>query len=239
MSLAEIQRVFWQLLQGEEAPLDGFVGSADVPAAERVRIYQDMFLHRQVDALRETFPKVVAALGDEAFFAAAERYVRAHPSDHPDLGQLGRRFAGMLERSDLRDLARLEWARAEVFEAPPAATMSLEDFARLAQDAEAFMHQAVRFVPALRLLTLEHDIAPLWDETGAAAAGTSHWVVWRKELEVFHVRIDDAEARAAHLALGGAAVGEICGVFDDPVRATAALQSWLGEAWIHAAQAIS
>src|SRR3954462_481485 len=174
MSLAEMQQVFWQLLQGADAPIDGFVGSPDVPAAERLRIYQEMFLHRQVDALRETFPKVVAALGDEAFFATAQRYVRAHPSDHPDLGQLGRRFAAMLERGDLRDLARLEWARAEVFEAPPAATMSLEDFARLARDAEAFMHHRVRLIPALRLLTLEHDIAPLWDETGAAASGASH-----------------------------------------------------------------
>ena len=233
MSLAEIQKVFWELLQGAEGPLDAFVGSADLPAAERVGIYAEMFLHRQVDALRETFPKVVVALGDEAFFATAEKYLRAHPSEHPDLGQLGRRFADFLERGDLRDLARLEWARAAVFEAPPATSMSLEGFAALAQDPVAFMHHRVRFIPALRLLALENDIAPLWDETAPAGTqGPAHWVVWRSGFDVFHVRLEEDEARAAQLALGGAQVGEICGALEDPMRATAALQSWLGEGWL-------
>src|SRR5205814_3242942 len=133
MKLAETQRLFWELLQGTEGPLDAFVGSSALPAEERVAIYARMFLHRQVDALREMFPKVVAALGDEGFFEVAARYVHDHPSEHPDLGQLGRTFAAFLERPDLRDLARLEWARGEVFEAAEAAPLSPEEFARLAR----------------------------------------------------------------------------------------------------------
>ena len=81
MKLAETQRLFWELLQGTEGPLDAFVGSSALPAEERVAIYARMFLHRQVDALREMFPKVVAALGDEGFFEVAARYV--HDSSDP------------------------------------------------------------------------------------------------------------------------------------------------------------
>src|SRR5256714_10703176 len=107
MNLAETQELFWDLLQGRGRPLDAFVGSADLPAEERVAIYARMFLHRQVDALREMFPKVVAALGDEAFFEAAARDLREHPSEHPDLGQLGRKLAALLDRPDVPRLARL------------------------------------------------------------------------------------------------------------------------------------
>ena len=68
MNLAETQRLFWELLQDHERPLDAFTGSPDLPAGERVAIYTSMVLHRQVDALRETFPRVVAVLGDDAAF---------------------------------------------------------------------------------------------------------------------------------------------------------------------------
>src|SRR5882762_2325215 len=56
MNLAETQRLLWDLLHGRERPLDAFFGSPDLPAAERVAIYTRMFVDRQVDALRETFP---------------------------------------------------------------------------------------------------------------------------------------------------------------------------------------
>jgi hypothetical protein len=233
MNLAQTQELFWELLQGRERPLDAFVGSPELPANERVAIYARMFLHRQVDALREMFPKVVAALGDESFFEVAARYVQAHPSEHPDLGQLGRKLAGFLDRPDLGDLARLEWARGEVFEAPPAESMTTEEFAALAQDPVAFMHHRVRLIPALRLLELDYDIAPLWDETAASAEQRPRqWVVWRSGFDVFHVALDPDESRAVRLALGAAPVAEICAALEDPQRATEALQSWLAEGWI-------
>jgi hypothetical protein len=236
MNLAEAQELFWELLQGRERPLDAFVGSADLPAEERVAIYARMFLHRQIDALREMFPKVVAALGDEAFFEVAARYVRQNPSEHPDLGQLGRKLAAFLDRPDLRDLARLEWARGEVFEAPPAESLTPEEFASLAQDPVEFMHYGVRLIPALRLLELDHDVAPLWDETAASAEQRpTRWVVWRSGFDVFHVAVDPDESRAVRLALAGAPLADVCAALDDPQRATEALQSWLAEGWIAAA----
>ena len=65
MKLAETQRLFWELLQGTEGPLDAFVGSSALPAEERVAIYARMFLHRQVDAANWSLP------GRSVFFALA------------------------------------------------------------------------------------------------------------------------------------------------------------------------
>ena len=233
MKLAETQQLFWDLLEGLDRPHDAFVGSPELPAGERVAIYARMVLHRQIDALRETFPKVVAALGDEAFFETAEAYVRAHPSEHPDLGQLGRKFAAFLDRGDLRDLAALEWARAEVFEAAFAEPLTGEQFGALARDPGVFMLHRLRLVPALRLLALEHDVDQLWDGTARSCLPRpNHVVVWRTGFEVFHARLNDDEVRALRLALVGAAVGDVCAAFTEPQRAFEALQSWLGEGFI-------
>jgi hypothetical protein len=198
MNLARTQELFFRALYGDE------VDRSFVAGEDRLDVYARMFLYRQVDALRTDFPGTAARLGDEAFFALVERYVRAHPSEHPDLGRLGRHFAAFCPE-EVRELAALEWARAEVFleaEAPP---IEAEEFARTLQ---------IRIVPALRLV--------------------SRTAVWRKGFEVQEVELDAEEARALGLALSGASFAEICGAFPDAQAAYAALQSWIAEGWVAA-----
>ena len=132
MTLDETQRLFWQALRGERVDR-GFVAGAD-----RLDVYADMFLHRQVDALRADFPETAAALGEEKFFFISRDYVLAHPSEDPDLGRLGRKFAEFLES----ELAAREWARSEVFLERPAEPLTAEEFAKTL---------SIRTIPALRL----------------------------------------------------------------------------------------
>lgn len=133
MSLAETQRLFWAALRGE--PVDrSFIAGPD-----RLHVYADMFVWRQVDALREDFPETAAKLGDGAFFELARRYVLEHPSEDPDLGRLGRKFAEFSGEPG----AALEWARAEVFLEAEAPRMEPAAFAQAL---------SVRIVPALRLV---------------------------------------------------------------------------------------
>jgi hypothetical protein len=213
MNLAETQKLFWNALRGDVEGLDAcFAGTPQLPAGERVGIYAQMYVFRQVDALREDFPLLVKKLGDEAFFQLAEKYVLAHPSEDPDLGRLGRRFAGFCPE-ELRELAALEWARSEVFVEADAASISPEQFAA-AVDEDAFAHARVKIIPALRLI-------------GAT-------VVWRAGFEVFDVELAPEEAKALRLALDGEPLGEICGAFGESQAAFAALQSWLAEGWIAA-----
>jgi hypothetical protein len=58
-----------------------------------------MFIWRQIEALREDFPKLAQLLGDGGFYAAAEKYLRANPSTHTSLERLGRHFAPYLAES--------------------------------------------------------------------------------------------------------------------------------------------
>lgn len=204
MKLAETQRLFWEALRGEEA------SRAFVRGPDRLHVYAEMFLLRQVDVLRADFPELAGKLGDEAFFALAKRYVLAHPSEDPDLARLGRAFAQFCGDP----LAALEWARCEVFLESEAPRLSPEEFA---QRLAAGGVPVVRVAPALRI-----------------AGGGSRTVVWRTpgDFTLNEVDLPDDELRALRLALGGAPFEEICGAFDEPARAFEALQSWLAEGWL-------
>lgn len=133
MTLADTQRRFWQALRSEA------VDRSFVAGPDRLDVYREMFIHRQVDALREDFPETAARLGDEKFFELAKRYVLEHPSEEPDLGRLGRRFAEFSGEPG----AALEWARSEVFLEAEVARMKPEEFGQ---------RLSVRIAPALRLV---------------------------------------------------------------------------------------
>lgn len=206
MTLAETQARFWRALYGD--PVD----ASFVEGPDRLHVYANMFLFRQVDALRADFPQTAERLGDAKFFEVVRAYVREHPSQHPDLGRLGRRFASFLRGNGgfgggeaLADLAALEWARSEVFLEAEAAPLTADEFARTLR---------IHLVPALRL-------------SGRTA-------VWRREFEVREAELSASEARALELALEGAPFEEVCGAFGDPASAFEALRSWIGEGWLTA-----
>lgn len=254
MTLAETQALFHEILTGAEPVAPEriqacFAGTPGHPAADRVAIYAGMYLWRLVEALRQTFPQLVRYLGDERFAALAEAYLRRNPSEHHDLGQVGRRLAAFLrehptpERPDLADLAELEWARHRVFFAPPAEPVGPEAFAGL--DPESFSRTGLVLSPALQLLVLDHAAAALWrrledgEPPGAPSPGASAVAVWRNGLDVFHAPLALDEAVALQAAMSGDSLAEICAAFaerqEPEAAAHAALASWLKEGWIVAA----
>lgn len=251
MNLAETQALFHEILVSPApvapARIDAcFAGTADLPAVERVAIYANMYLWRLVDSLRETFPKLLAHLGDERFAALAEDYLRRNPSQHHDIGLVGGRLSAFLrefpdaDRPDLADLAELEWARHLVFFAPQAEPIGPEAFAGL--DPDAVSRTGLVLSPALRALVLDHAVAPVWrrledgEPLDPPAPGPSPVAVWRRGFDVFHGAISHDEALALERAGEANSLQTICAAFaeaDDPAaRAHAALSSWLTEGWI-------
>lgn len=238
MRLAELQRTFWTLATQPDPTFAAgafFVGSDALSASRRLGIYADMFVWRQVDSLREDFPKLAEAHPD--FYACASAYLAQHPSRHHSLAQLGDRLSTFLAddptlRRDLPDLAALEWARAEVFEDADAPVLT--------QPTD--LTAPLTLIPALRILDLAHDAAALWralDEgrpTPDVLRAPTTVVVWRKAFETFHVRLDQTEATALKRAAEGAPLAAICEAFEaetDPVAtALRAVGSWFAEGWI-------
>ncbi len=231
MTLPETQELFHAILEGRIRPGDPrveecFLGTGELTAADRVGIYRDMYVTRVVDALRETFPELAESLGD-AFSSLARAYLSAHPSEHHDIGRVGRQLAEYLrefpdpDRPGLPDLAELEWARIEVFFAREVIPARVEVLTAEAGPDPG--RAALTFVPALRLLVRD----------GGGVA------VWRRGFEVVHCSLSGDETRALSAAMAGAPLSEVCGHFaerEDPAAAAhGAIGSWFLEGWVAAA----
>jgi hypothetical protein len=135
--------------------------SASLTAPERVGVYHDMYLGRMREALESDYPGLARFLGPEAWERLVTAYVQAHPSRSYTLNALGRHLPDFVGTARVRrpafcrDLARLEWAVAEVFDAPETPPLTGADLASVAPGEWEW----ARLVPvaALRLVVLEHD----------------------------------------------------------------------------------
>ena len=254
MTLADTQASFFALVTEPERIRQGralelFSGTAELPANERLRIYANMYLWRLVDALRNDFPKLATVLGEEEFFALTERYVRQHPSEHPDLGRVGRQLVRFLRehpdpirRPDSADLAGLEQVRSEIFLEADADPIDAAAIAALG--TANFAAARLRFVPALQLRHFEYEVALLWrslDEEQPPPPprrSPNEVAIWRKEFSVFHVVLATEEAEALRRAIRLAPLEEVCAAYahhDSPAQAAfAALSSWFVEGWVAA-----
>src|SRR6185369_1559511 len=107
------------------------VGDARASAAERVHVYAHLYRARVAEALEAQYPKLARWLGADTFAELAYAYVSDEPSRYPSLRFIGQRLAAWLDERRpaepwLADLARLEWARADVFDAADQALLSLD-----------------------------------------------------------------------------------------------------------------
>jgi hypothetical protein len=227
VTLAETQALFHDLVTGDGPPDPSameacFAGTAELPAADRLAIYRNMYASRLVEALRETFPELARLLGEDRFVALAEAYVAEFPSEHHDVGRVGRRLAEFLRahpdpgRPDLADLAELDWARNEVFFAPDPGAVGAESL------AEAGPVARLTLAPSLRVVATARMASPV--------------AVWRRGFEVFHCALSVEEASALHAAREGETLEAICAFFaegpDPAAAAHAAISSWFVEGWI-------
>ena len=263
IDLKRTQNLFWELIsapEGVRAALDGssrsslpavdevFAGDERLAAVDRVDIYANMYFYRLLDALREDYPRVETAIGGRAFHNLVTDYLLRHPSGHPSLRYLGsflpeflRSHAMLNEYRYLADLAALEWARVDIFDAPDTTPATRDDLARLPQEKAG--EARLRLIPAFRLERYDHDVVRLWRELrdpeaieeqnrgtegNAALEGQDHFTpargprelkktriaarIWRSEFIVYHKGIAEEEAHCLELTREGASLERICQV---------------------------
>jgi hypothetical protein len=213
------------------APDTLVVSDGRASAEERVSVYGYMYRARIAEALVSQFPRLARLLGADAFAELAFAYVTDHPSRNPSLRFLGAQLPAWLEckRNDLglSDLARLEWARADVFDVVDEPTLTVD--ALRAWPLDEFRCLPVKLVAAHRIVTFDFSIAAFWDRIGAAdacehdpappvddapdapehAAGEAA-LIWRQGAAVYHRVLTAAERDVLELAAAGTTFGAIC-----------------------------
>jgi hypothetical protein len=191
--LRRTQELFWALITapegvrpaiedlGRQGVLDAravdeiFAGDGELPAVERLDIYANMYFYRLLDCLAEDFPKVRTAVGRAHFHNLVTDYLLRHPSEHPSLRHLGRHLPRFVAAHSLAtdfpwvaDLARLDWARADVFDAPDAPLLTREALSALPQDRAG--EARFTLIPAFAFLRFEYEIARYWRRLEEAEA---------------------------------------------------------------------
>jgi hypothetical protein len=228
-------------------------GDPRADAATRLGIYRRMYGARLAEALEAQFPRLARLLGHDDFHALAGAYAADEPSRHPSLRWLGERLPDWLARRRaeapwLADLARLEWARSDVFDAPDEPVLAADAVRALPPDA--FPALPLALVAAHRLVTVEHGAGRLWDAAdgdaavhGAGVRGAGETLlVWRQGTAVFHRAVDGAERAALALVAAGTTFGALCDaalgglpVEEAAGAAFAWLTTWLADGLLAAA----
>jgi hypothetical protein len=228
-------------------------GAAELPIAgdgrlspgERLSIYAGMHLLRIRDVLAEDFPATRAAAGDD-FDRLVERYLLAHPTEDPSLRRAGRHLPRFLEHTARArfpwqaDLAALEWAMIEAFDALDQEVLDAPALAAL--DPGDWPDLRIEPVRSLRILDLAFPVDEIrarllaGEESPDDAPEPLALRVWRQGETVFHRRVGRSEARGLRLLGQGVAFGDLCGALgaehgqEEAAReAVALLHGWLAD----------
>jgi hypothetical protein len=246
-ALRQLQRDLQRHLLGEPSSIaDAIADAPPLPVMERLGIYRNAYRARLIEALGETYPVLLAVLGDEGFAALGEEFIAAHPSVHRSIRWYGAELAEFLkqqlpfaEQPIFAELALLEWTLAQVFDAADAQCVTRAGFAAI--DAAQWSELTFAFHPSLRRLHLRWNTVPVWramsrGETppDPVCADTSMpWLLWRQNLQNYFRSMSADEAAALAAALLGKSFGEICQELsawlapdEIPLRAASLLGAW-------------
>jgi hypothetical protein len=136
--------------------------SKQLTSVERLEIYAYMYYARLVEVMEGEYPTTRQVLGAPAFAAACRRFVAKNPSRTRTLNSMSAKFPDFLARTLPKtnrnglavDVARIERAMEDVFDAPRAEPMTAAQFAALGAGATG--RARLRVTPALRMLRLRY-----------------------------------------------------------------------------------
>ncbi len=249
MDLATLQAKFQKaVVDGDDGVLEDIVDSPKETRTILLGVYRNAYSSRLIEILATDYPKLHALLGDEQFAELAQGFVAAHPSQTPNARWFGIRFPAYLAGANnydqnilLAELAEIERALNDVFDAEDMTILTLADLSGIAPDAWATLN----FTPhcAVRRLDLTTNAAELWQalheeadmpEVGPLSA-TQHILVSRDDGMACFRQMTDDEAMMWDEAANGVAFSVLCemlamhgGEDDAAVRAAGYLQTWIG-----------
>ncbi len=244
-ALDGIERSFQEaILTGR--PLSGLLAGGAGRAAGGFSVYREAYRARLTAALRDNFPVLLRALGDEAFAALASTYIDAHPSQHRSIRWFGDSLvehlactSEQLPHPALVDLARMDWAMRAAFDAAEAPLLTRDEIMTMAP--ASWPGRRYRPVPSLRIIDLAWRVEPVWHalnddpeaSTGAPQRLSHTLLVWRRQLDCRWRAADNREGAALRAVADGATFAECCSLLvdaDDP-QAPHKVVGFLGQ-WI-------
>jgi hypothetical protein len=205
---------------------------------ERLEIYNRQYWFRLYDAFTEDFPGLQAVLGRKQFELLMRAYLQDCPSTSYTLRDLGSKLNAWLPRHAqmtaprtllAEDVARLEWAHVEAYDAALLPPPSQDFLSSLHDDSRLQLQPSVRLLAlsypvddmlvAVRQSAGSSDISsnnatterrsPVVRRVSNLAPGNIWLAVHRQEFTVYYKRLDPAEFRMLSTIQAGATLAEV------------------------------
>ncbi len=228
-----------------------------ISAEERLLIYRHGYFARIHDVLRDDYGALHALLGEAAFHDLAKLYLMAHPPRSHSLRDVGAKLPAFLagpvaEAFILRwpcaaDLAALEWALVDVFDALDTPVLDREALSALSPVGWAELE--LELVAAHRILALAwpvHHLRHAWSNDRSLPAldsSPTKLLVHRHHEQVFVRSLGEFEDQTLALVREGCDFATVCGRAADelgdagsPSEVLALLERWLAEGILAASE---
>ena len=235
------------ILTGDRSVLAEILDSPKEKREVLFGVYEYAYASRLVEAMGNDHPLLHAYLGDEEFDTLGKAYVKACPSQNPNLRWFSQRLPDFLkstapyrDHAALSELAELEQALNDAFDAEDAPVLAVGDLAAVRPDA----WNDLRFAPhpSTRRLDFATNAAAIWtalkhDQTPPDAidlAAPARLLVWRQGTTPYFRELAAEEAMMWDEAASGIAFGTLCSMlatYADPDgaagRGAAYLHGWV------------
>ena len=240
MTLQALQLGFRDALLGHAPDAGEWLG--ETPPSPGLKVYHFAYRAQLTECLRESFEKLHAWLGDDAFTAAALVHIADHPPHGWTLDAYGDGFDLTLrtlypDDPEVAEMAWLERALSTAFSGTDAIPLSADTIAAVDWD-----NACLEFAPTLQRGGVTTNVGAIWSALSADAvppAATAlpelaELLVWRQDYSPCFRTIDKDEGVALVQMLTGTTFGELCfaqvekwGAQDGINRAGMLLGQWL------------
>ena len=195
-------------------------GNDRLSPVEQLDIYREQFWLRHTSSLVEDFPGLSGILGQDEWEKLAELYLTEVAPDSYTLRDLGARLPEVIERASwlshqalCLDMARLELAYIEVFDARDTPPLAAERLATIPE--ETFADARLVIAPSVRLLSLRYPVGNLRrklranpdDPVPIPDESPQQLVVYRLERQLWDMPV----SQVAFTFLAGLAAGNTLG----------------------------
>jgi hypothetical protein len=218
-------------------------GNDRLSPVEQLEIYREQFWLRHTSSLVEDFPGLGGILGQDDWEKLAEQYLHEIAPDSYTLRDLGSRLPEIIERASwlphralCLDMARLELAYIEVFDALDTPTLAPERLAAIPE--ESFSDARLVIAPSVRLVSVRYPVADLRRKLRAESdepvvipeESQQRLVVYRRDLRLWDMPLSQVAFTFLAALAAGKTLGKAAETAADSPEAETELASSIG-AW--------
>ena len=220
--LAELQAIFQHAVLAND-PAPGLFVSEGCAENGGFDLYVNAYQARLLAALKDNYPVLFLALGDEAFEELGAAFLTQQPSRYRSIRWFGQGLRAFLDQNPdalphpaLADLASMDWALRGAFDAADAEVLNVADLSAVAP--EEWPEMRFNIHPSVTLLDLSWRVEPIWHALSEDADAQTDepelfehtLLVWRQALECKWRSIGKAEAIGLRAIIAGVSFAQLC-----------------------------